>query len=51
MLIIRGFMGEYKGKPEFNVYSFEVNDRATKTFYPSEDIEYVVAKPKKKTTN
>jgi hypothetical protein len=51
MLIIRGFMGEYKGKPEFNVYSFEVNDRATKTFYPSEDIEYVVAKPKKKTSN
>jgi hypothetical protein len=51
MLIIRGFMGEYKGKPEFNVYSFEINDRVTKAFYPSEDIEYVVARPKNKAIN
>ncbi len=51
MVIIRGFMSEYKGRPEFTVYSFEVNSRARKTFYPSEEIEYVIAKPKNKAIN
>ncbi len=51
MIIVRGFMGEYMGKPEFNVYSFEISDRASKTYFPSEDVEYINFKLKKKESN
>jgi hypothetical protein len=50
-VIVRGFMGEFNGEPEFTVNSYEIRSKAMKTFYPSEDIEYVVAKPMKKTSN
>ena len=51
MIILRGFMGEYKGKPEFKVYSFEVTVNSKNTYYPSEDAEYLKVNPKKKASN
>jgi hypothetical protein len=51
MLIVRGFMGEWRGEPEFNVYSFEVSNRSKKTYFPSEDVEYINFKLKKKESN
>ena len=51
LLIIKGFMGEYQGKPEFTVYSFEVNNRTNKTFLPSDQVEYINLNPKKKASN
>jgi hypothetical protein len=50
-IIVHGFMGQFNGKPEFTVNSYEVRSKAMKTFYPSEEIEYVVARPKKKAIN
>jgi len=51
MLIVKGFMGQYEGKPEFTVYSFEVNNRSKRTFFPSEQVEYINLNPKKKASN
>ena len=50
-IIVHGFMSEFNGEPEFTVNSYEIRSKAKKTFYPSEEIEYVVAKPKKKAIN
>jgi hypothetical protein len=51
MIILRGFMGEYKSKPEFKVYSFEVTVNSKNTYFPSEDVEYLKVNPKKKESN
>lgn len=51
MIILRGFMGEYKGKPEFKVYSLEVTVNSKNAYFPSEDAEYLKVRPKNKATN
>ena len=51
LLIIDGFMGNFKGVPEFTVTSFEVKNRSMKSFLPSDQVEYLNFTAKKKASN
>ena len=51
LLIIDGFMSEFRGKKEFTVNSFEVKNRSMKSFLPSDQVEYLNFTAKKKASN
>ena len=51
LLIIDGFMSEFRGKKEFTVNSFEVKSRSMKSFLPSDQVEYLNFPAKKKASN